>query len=300
MAVLKTIRELHGVVEDDTVESFSYRTTYVIQGYTRQELYDAAAWPSPEPDIEDLRTGYLAKKALVATIPAYVGEAPLTKVTSIEEDELENVFRYEVEYSAGGAAAPAANEETQPDGSASPALPKPSIRIATQTVNVQVARGPIRVYKKTGGPTVAAPRGILPDGKGNFRGADVVVPSLSWSEPHVVAANNFSLAKGLALVGKVNLLAFRGFAPKTVLCLGASADQRPEDGFWDVVVEFQYSPPLSNETAPGFSDYENVTKDGYEFLFPLTDSAGAVTALAVAPLYESVDYGLIVPSLGSV
>lgn len=293
-----TIRELQGVTEDDTVDTFRYRTTWVVYGFTREELYDAITWPDPAPDIEAIRTGFLAKRALVESVPAYVGEAPLTSVATKETDELENYFTFELVYEAGVAARPAANEESQPEsGGDDRAKPRPSIRVTTQSVVRQVANGPIRVYGKTGETAPAAPKGILPDGQGGFRGAEVAVPSLSWSENHVIAPANLSLAKALAITGKVNATSFRGFPAGTVLCLGGAADQRP-DGWWDASIEFQYSAPIDDTAAPGFSDYDDVTKDGWEFLFPLTDSAGDVTALCVAPLYDAIEFASIVPSLG--
>jgi hypothetical protein len=292
-----TIQELDNVEEDDTVDSFSYRSKWCIYGFTRAEMATAA--DIAIVDEFTPRTSFLAKHALIASIPAYIGVAPLTRVKTIEKDVFENYYEFAVDYEAGAGATPAANEPSEPStGTNERAKPRPSIRVATQSVVRQVARGDIRVYGKTADLIIPdAPRGILPDGKGGFRGAEVMVPSLSWSESHVIPAGDFSLEKALEICGMVNSTEFRGRPAGTVLCLGGSADQRPDDGFWDASIEFQYSPKLTAEKAPGFEDYDDVTKGGWEFMFPLTDAAGNVTALCVAPLYEEVNFGSIVPSL---
>lgn len=299
------VRQLEGVRDNDGVGEFRRTTRWVVSGYTRAQLYAAtvASDASPEP-INTLDTVYLAKRLLQTQVPAYQGAAPLVSIDSEETDAgvgasttlggdgADVVFT--CEYAIGSSAPPPRDQTTTDAAGVNPA--RPSIRVATQMVNRQVPVGDIRVYEKTGTTKPAAPKGILPDGSGGFRGADVPVPVVSWSEPHVLAADEFSLAKAKAVVGKMNKAAFRGFPPGSVMCLGVTADQRPE-GPWDAVAEFQHSDNLDGP-APGFDDFEDVVKKGWEFLFPLTDPDGEVIALAVAPVSEEADWSQEIPSLG--
>lgn len=292
----KSFYQLDGVEEQDRVGAFTVKVKWGTHGYTNEELYGIASprlGASPQP-FTAYRSGFLAKTALVTQVPAYVGTAPLVNVKTEEIDLLENHYEFELEYSIGPAAPPAANESTTPDAGTTPA--RPSIRVATQSIVQQVPNGDIRVYKKTGGADVTPPKGIGPDGKGGYRGANVIVPTMTWSEPHVIPADQFSIDVALELVGRVNSAMFRGRPIKTVLCLGGAADQRP-DGTWDASIDFHYQPRLEGK-APGFDDFEDVLKEGWEYLFQMTDSAGEVTALAVAPLYDAVDFSTVVPSLG--
>jgi hypothetical protein len=283
------LRQLSGPEEHDTVDSQSSRTRWACFGFTRAQLATIAGIAIVDENTP--RTAYLAKWALVVTAPDYIGQAPLVSVKTVEADELDNVYEFELEYAAGAGAPPPGYGTTPVGGPVS----GPSIRIATQTVNVQVPDGELRFYYRD--DTVVLQnevKGILPDGQGNYRGADVMVPMISWSEPHVVAGGDFSLAKGKALVGKYNSGTFRGFPAGTVLCTGASADRRPT-GEWDVALEFQHLDNLAGK-APGFDNFEDVDKKGWEFMFPVVEN-GEIKALAVAPLYKSVSFSTIVPSL---
>lgn len=301
----KSFYQLDGIDENDRIGSFSVKVRWGTHGYTHEELYQIALprlGNSPQP-ASAYRTGFLAKSAMVTQVPRYVGVSPLVSVETKEIDILDNHFEFVLEYASGSGAPNAANEETTPDPSDpdDPSDPndnpaRPSIRVATQEIIQTVPNGNIRVYKKTGGPTVATPKGIMPDGKGGFRGARVIVPTMTWSEPHVIAAEQFSIDIALELVGRVNAIDFRGRPPKTVLCLGGAADQRP-DGRWDASIDFHYQPRLQGK-APGFADFEDVLKEGWEFMFQVTDSEGEVNALAVAPLYDAVNFSAHVPSLG--
>jgi hypothetical protein len=287
------MRQLMGPTESDSVRLFKAQTKWCVFGYTRAEL--AALSGTAIVDAYTPRTALLAKLALLTNVPASIGAAKLVDLGTAEIDDSDNYYEFDLQYEGGAGARPPANETSPPGGPAAGG-PRPSIRISTQSTTRQIANGPLRLYYRDDTVVLDSQvEGIVPDGQGGYRGANVMIPMLSWSENHVIEEENFSLQKGVDLVGKTNADEFRGFAPGAVICVGANADQRA-DGKWDASVEFQHSKGIDDAKAPGFDNFENVTKGGWEFLFPIVQDK-EIRALCVAPLYDSTSFGDVIPSL---
>ena len=87
--------------------------------------------------------------------------------------------------------------------------------------------------------------GVSPD---SVDGADIVVPTYSFSETHFIPEALVTPAyKAILfyLTGKVNNAPWHGFARGEVLFLGASGSNRG-DGYWEISFRFSASPNMTN------------------------------------------------------
>ncbi|MBK9128174.1 MAG: hypothetical protein IPM13_10280 [Phycisphaerales bacterium] len=119
-----------------------------------------------------------------------------------------------------------------------------------------------------------APSGMTaPDCKGaigvtadSVEGVDIAVPVYQFSETHyrpdsvVTPAYKATI---FSLTGKVNSVAFKGFAAGECLFLGASGSRRGY-GDWEITYRFAASP---NMTGLAVGDITGIAKKGWEYLW---------------------------------
>jgi len=127
----------------------------------------------------------------------------------------------------------------------------------------------------------AAPGYTAPDYKGavNVRedrveGADVTIPVYNWGKSISVASSVVNSAFKLGifnLTGKVNSLAFKGFAAGEVLFLGASGRRRGRDK-WRIDYRFASSPNIVSAPVGGSTSF-TVSKLGWDFLWVRFDDS---------------------------
>jgi hypothetical protein len=115
------------------------------------------------------------------------------------------------------------------------------------TQHVTQSRATLGKYAPAGktAPDCKGAIGVTPD---SVDGADIVVPTYSFSETHFVATAAVTPAyKAILfyLTGKVNNAAWKGFQPGEVLFLGASGSNRG-DGYWEITFRFSASPNMTN------------------------------------------------------
>jgi hypothetical protein len=148
------------------------------------------------------------------------------------------------------------------------------------TTHITQAQGtpPERRYQAPGA-TPAAPdqKGAIGVDGDSVQGVDIVIPSLTWNEtydvPHGYITVNY--IKGLSrMTGTVNKEAFRGFAAREVLFLGASGsqdwDEKKGDGPWSLSYKFVASANAGEgATLPALTigAVTNIRKDGHEYLW---------------------------------
>ena len=274
------IQEVDGRTKDSTRSSIDFTRRYVVAGYTPAELFTIAGLAGTVGDYDDET---LAEQAAQTVAPASVRGVPLTSVRTYQRAGHPGTFDVVLEYTAA----------SEDDG------PTLSFRVATQAVNRKIATGPIRAYRKVGTVTPPTQRGILQQPDKTFRGAEVLERVVSWTERHVLDSADWSIDTAEQVTLKVNGAPFRGRPAGSVLCVGVTADQRGPGGKWDVTAEFQYAAPVTNETLPGFANYEPVTRTGWEFAYPGEDHEEGEDpyAIYVAPVYESFDWTALIPGV---
>jgi hypothetical protein len=123
-----------------------------------------------------------------------------------------------------------------------------------------------------------------PDQKGaigvdndSVQGVDIVIPNLTWTETYDVPSTYVTTdyVKNLSrITGTVNDAAFRGFAAREVLFLGASGsqdwDEKKGDGPWTLSFKFVANANAgSGATIPPLTvgSIGNIQKDGHEYLW---------------------------------
>ena len=100
----------------------------------------------------------------------------------------------------------------------------------------------------------------------NVEGVDITVPVYNFTETHyfddllVTGAYKAAL---FFLTGKVNVAAFRGFAPGEVLFLGASGSKRGRDD-WEITFRFAASPNVTGLTVGNIA---GINKSGWDYLW---------------------------------
>ncbi|MEW6249206.1 MAG: hypothetical protein AB1716_01040 [Planctomycetota bacterium] len=119
-----------------------------------------------------------------------------------------------------------------------------------------------------------APAGkTAPDFKGaigvtsdSVEGVDIAVPVYQFAETHYLPDASVTPAYKstlFSLTGKVNSLAFKGFAAGEVLFLGAGGAKRGQ-GDWEITYRFAASPNAPNLTI---GDITGIAKKGWEYLW---------------------------------
>lgn len=100
----------------------------------------------------------------------------------------------------------------------------------------------------------------------NIQGVDITVPVYNFSESHVfddsMVTNSYK-QELFSATGKVNSLAFKGFAAGEVLFLGATGSKRGDDD-WEISFRFSASQNKTNLTV---GDITGITKKGWEYLW---------------------------------
>jgi hypothetical protein len=138
--------------------------------------------------------------------------------------------------------------------------------------------------------------GVTPD---SVDGADIVVPTYSFSETHFLpdaAVTPAYKAILFALTGKVNNAAWHGFQRGEVLFLGASGSNRG-DGYWEVTFRFSASPNMTSLQVGGITIPD---KPGWAYVwFRYQDTADAnqlikrPVAAYVERVYDEGDFSQI-------
>ncbi|MFQ5733662.1 MAG: hypothetical protein ACE5KM_17125 [Planctomycetaceae bacterium] len=116
------------------------------------------------------------------------------------------------------------------------------------------------------GKTAADYKGAIGVTDNGVEGVDITIPVYNFEETHYLPVAFVDAAYKLtvfSLTGKVNSLAFKGFAPGECLFLGASGSLRKHDQ-WEVTYKFSASPNVSGLTMGGIT---GIAKDGWDYLW---------------------------------
>ena len=117
------------------------------------------------------------------------------------------------------------------------------------------------------GKTVADYQGAIGVTDNGVEGVDVTVPVYNFEETHYLAIAVVDAAYKITvftLTGKVNSVAFKGFAPGECLFLGASGSLRKHDQ-WEITYKFSASPNVTGLTIGG--GITGINKDGWDYLW---------------------------------
>ena len=106
----------------------------------------------------------------------------------------------------------------------------------------------------------------------SVEGVDIVVPVYQFSETHVLSDSFVTDLYKVALftaTANVNADTFRGFAPGSLLFLGASGSRRGDPngtgtGDWEITFRFAASPNVTGQTI---GDITGISKKGWEYLW---------------------------------
>lgn len=139
------------------------------------------------------------------------------------------------------------------------------------TQHVTQSRQTIASYASGGGdaPDFRGAINVTPDG---VEGVDIVVPTFSWSETHVIedaVVTNAYKGSIHTATGRVNSDVFRGFNPGELLFMGAQGRKRGDPSQpnpWDISFRFAASP---NATGLTVGDITGIDKKGWEYLWVL-------------------------------
>ena len=142
------------------------------------------------------------------------------------------------------------------------------------------------------GKTAPDFKGAIGVTAGSVDGVDITVPVYTFSETHILAADdvdNTYKGKLFALTGKTNNAGFKGFATGECLFLGASGSKRGS-GDWEITFHFAASP---NKTGLSVGDITGIAKKGWEYLWvryedDVDTTAGAMVKKPVAVYIEKV------------
>lgn len=110
-----------------------------------------------------------------------------------------------------------------------------------------------------------ATKGIIGDNGDFVEGVDIIIPTYSFSETHVLDNTLITPAYKSTLfflTGTTNDAVFKGFQIGEVLYLGSSGSKRQNDR-WSISYRFSASPNILGVTK---GPVENINKRGWEFL----------------------------------
>ena len=184
----------------------------------------------------------------------------------------DDAWHLEVSYVKEGAA----DDPNEPD----PLRRSRSFDTAGGTTHITqaITPNPERRYQAPGS-TPAAPdqKGAIGVDGDSVQGVDIVIPALTWTETYDVPSTyvTANYIKGLSrMTGTVNSAAFRSFAPREVLFLGASGsqdwDEKKGDGPWTLSYKFVASAnagPGATIPALTIGNITGIQKDGHEYLW---------------------------------
>lgn len=140
------------------------------------------------------------------------------------------------------------------------------------------------------------------DNDGNINGVDITVPTLNFTETHILnhsKVNTRYKQKVAYLTGKVNNSRFRGFDAGEVLFLGATGSRTgtEKDDPWEVTFRFAVSENARNFMVGNISVSR---KNGWDYMWirysdTLTEDKKTVVktpvAVYVEQVYENEDFG---------
>lgn len=194
----------------------------------------------------------------------------------------------------------------------------------TENVQIAVAQAATSLIDTVQAPAYGKTLNV--DGDGVPQGIDIVVPKFEWTETHylpkatIPGTGNAWLALVHAATGRLNNVAFRGFAIGSVLFTGCSGALRPEQDDWEITFHFVASPGVSvsmpiysidgtpKTDTDGVAQYASISKGGHDYLWFVNtrvqdpDSERMVVRAAaayVAQVYEYVDFDAFVPGATS-
>ena len=156
-----------------------------------------------------------------------------------------------------------------------------------------------KVYPSTA-PVYSGAIGV--DNDGNINGVDITVPTLNFTETHVLKHTKVSTRyKQLVayLTGKVNDRAFRGFDPGEVLFLGATGSRTgtEKEDPWEVTFRFAVSQNTKNLQI---GTINIPTKKGWEYMWvryddTISDDKKSLvktpSAVYIEKVYDEDDFG---------
>lgn len=182
----------------------------------------------------------------------------------------DDAWQLEVSYTKDGAA----DDPNEPE----PLRRSRSFDTGGGTTHITQAQGPQPERRFwNGSPAAPNQKGAIGVDGDSVQGVDIVIPALTWNEtydvPHGYVTVNY--IKGLSrMTGTVNAEAFRGFAPREVLFLGASggqdADEKKGNGPWTLSYKFVASANAGEGlTVPALTigDITGIEKNGHEYLW---------------------------------
>ncbi len=130
-------------------------------------------------------------------------------------------------------------------------------------------------------------------------GCDIITPTYTFSETHVLPAALVTAAYKLALfrtTGKTNQGSFRGFAAGEVLFLGASGSFRGDDE-WELTYRFAAS---ENVSGLVIGDLTGINKKGWQYLWLHFEDDVSENTLIKKPkvaiverVYDEADFGAL-------
>ena len=130
-------------------------------------------------------------------------------------------------------------------------------------------------------------------------GVDIVVARWSESITKALSDTDFQAIKAtlFATTGKVNQAAWNGFQAGEVLFLGVDAEERPEDGVWEVTFDFEAAP---NRTGIVLGDIPAFAAKGQEYVWARTAPADGGAGITRKPthafvqqVYEQADFSAL-------
>jgi len=149
-----------------------------------------------------------------------------------------------------------------------------AFEIGTQQAHITNSLGTVAGYtaNETAAPNFRGAIGVSGDAENRqVSGVDIHVPTLQFSESHIVAASAITPAYKVALynlAGKVNNAPFKGLAAGECLFLGASGSIRTEgtNGDWEISFKYAASP---NVTGLSVGAITGIAKGGWDYLWVL-------------------------------
>jgi hypothetical protein len=119
-------------------------------------------------------------------------------------------------------------------------------------------------------------------------GCDIIVPTFTFSETHVLPPSLVTGGYKLALfrcTGKVNQHSFRGFAAGEVLFLGASGSKRGDED-WEISYRFAAS---ENVAGLAIGDITGINKKGWEYLWLFFEEATDESLTIMKPIQCNIE-----------